>query len=229
MAKKPKTRKRQRSSRDVRQRAIKKDDIEELADFVEDNGELPSLARLERTFPGISTSSAARKEVMMALVFQFNLRGYKTGQIAAFLGLSISSISNYRREIEKQFEHEMLRFSMLAHVGRSIRTYREFQAQSAKLVYDKKVKPTPKIMAINSAVNAEDRINMLLKELGAFRAVQYSPNLTATDSSDEMMQMRSFASIALSGNEELADMFLEQLDSDESGSTFEEKDVKLLS
>lgn len=56
-------------------------------------------------------------------------------------------------------------------------------------------------MAINTAIDAENRINALLKELGAFRSVRFTPVLShSAAASDTAYLSRNMAAAVLAGD-----------------------------
>lgn len=203
-------------------------EIDGAVDDIINGASMDTLERLETRFPGISVSPAIRREAFMGMIHNLKMRGFGTSQIAKSLGIHEDTVYYYYRQISKSFETEMARFSVLEHIGRSIRNYREFQEQAAKLVWDKGVKPTPKIMAINSAVNVEDRINQLLKDVGAFKAIHYTPNLASTDIMDAEQQALSFAQLAIDGNVDEANRILDMIEHPVGTHSFSEKDVRLI-
>lgn len=203
------------------------DAIAQTTNDVVAHGQLPANIELEKRFPGINASPVARKEIYMRLVFQLKIRNYTAVQIANSLGMTHSNVALYLRYIRRQFEKEMTTFSVLGHVGRSLGVYKEMQAQAAKLVYDGKVKHTPKIMAINAVVNAEDRVNDLIKTLGVYKNIQFNPNLTnSIQQKDDTAHLRDFAMAILSGSDEVIDNLLED-ENDEV--VFDENDISLTS
>lgn len=212
---------------------IKDDDILEIADGMANGAPLPDKRFLEERFPGISASPFLREEVYMRLIHQLRMRGYNNIQIASVMKLSVQTICAYRKKLAKAFEGELADFSILGHVGRSMATYREFQAQASKIMYDKTIKVTPRILAINAGVNCEDRVNQLLKDLGAFDSIKYTPNLANhLDNQDGVTQARTLAAAVASGDLDILD---EVLDSDDSGEKDDDEyelssqDIKLIS
>lgn len=166
------------------------------------NGEYAGDIILRR-YPGIENSPAAKTEVFKRMIFSLGLRGMKVHQISMIMGLSANQIVFYRNKIKADWENELSQYSILAHVGRSMQTYREFQGLAAQLAMDSKVKPTPRIMAINAGVNAEDRINELLKNISAFKNIRYVPNLTSsTTPKDDASVARAMAQAIMNGDEE---------------------------
>lgn len=230
MAKKTRDRKNPRLPGRGKKGPIDDDVIDDIAGDLADDKGMPNRNFLEEHFPGISVSIILREEVYMRLIFQLMVRGYTLSKIAEKMRLERKKVGEYKKKIQMAFESEMAQFSILGHVGGSVARYREFQAQAAKMIYSDRVKDTPKIMAINAAVNAEDRVNMLLKDVGAFKNIKYTPNLTNNlggSSDDDFGEFRAYASAILSADRRVLEAFKE--DDEDAAYELSEKDIKLIS
>lgn len=164
----------------------------EIDDTVNDiirDGKAPSDMTLERRFPGISTHPVARKEVMMTVIFQLRMRGYKNYQIAQWFGVEPQVISYYLREMGKQFENEIIGISFTGQVGRSVALFKELQGRAAKMIYDEKITSNKiKLRAISEVAKLELSVLNTLARAGFFSNArinpQHSKNAQKSDISD---------------------------------------------
>lgn len=206
MAKKPRKRKpSRRTGENLSGNAVDRT----VQDLVE-GGSLPDADILERRFPGYHTSAAVRKEAILAMLAQLKFRNFKVSQIAASLGISVDMVYKHSQELSKRQEEEMMFMSVLGESGRSVSNYRLMQGELSKLIWDKKVKPTPKIMAITAAVDVENKIIQLYDRLGVYENIQYVPNLTSMGSGDAMKDLNAIGFFSENGDVNAAERFFEE-------------------
>lgn len=171
---------------------------------------------VEQKYPGISVCPSAKREAYMRIIQSLRIQRIPVYQISKMLGVNVSTVISYTKILGKQYETEMGRFSLLEHAGRSIDTYRELQGAAARLANSEKVKHTPRIMALGVAIDAENRINALLKEMNVFKAVQFTPVLSnASRNSDGNNLSRAMAQAAMSGNLNLLGAIMENAEEPE--------------
>jgi len=145
-----------------------RDAVSATADRIIKTGSLPANDWLERMFPGVTASPAARTELMMGLVFTLELRGMRTAQMAQALRVREETVNYYRNKMREQFAKETTDMSFTGSIGRSLTTFRELQAQAAKILYssDKNTTNYHKLRALQAAASMERSIFTVMEKSG---------------------------------------------------------------
>lgn len=146
----------------------KRDALSQTADKIVKTGTIPNNDWLERLFPGITASREAKTELMMGLVFTLELRGMRLAQMAQALKVSESMVNYYRSKMRDQFAKETTDMSFNGSIGRSLTTFRELQAQAAKILYstDKNTTNYHKLRALQAAASMEKSIFTVMEKSG---------------------------------------------------------------
>lgn len=145
-----------------------RDALSKTADRIVKTGALPDSDWLERLFPGVTASKPARAELMMGLIFTLELRGMRLAQMAQALRISEHMVNYYRSKMREQFSKETTDMSFTGSIGRSLTTFRELQAQAAKILYstDKNTTNYHKLRALMAAASMEKSIFTVMEKSG---------------------------------------------------------------
>lgn len=201
-----------------------------LAD-IERTGHIPDDHVIEQRFPGITGFPSAKKEMMMMLIFNLRLRGFKNWQIANSMGMTPGGVSYYNKEIKKNFEREISEMSFMGQLGRSIAVFRELQAQCFKTINseDKALGHKERLMAIRVAGVLEHSVISTLAKAGFFNANRLTPKRTKTGNKSDVEMIQQQILIALRGEPDMEAFIegeaeeIETVDDD-----FEDDDISVL-
>lgn len=185
----------------------KRDAISATADRIVKTGNLPENGWLERLFPGVTASKPARAELLMSLVFTLELRGMRLAQMAQALHISEGMVNHYRMKMRQQFSKETTDMSFTGSIGRSLTTFRELQAQAAKILYssDKNTTNFHKLRALQAAASMEKSIFTVMEKAGFLENQRLTAAAPAAQKDDNLNLVQNLILQMLTGDPDAPD------------------------
>ena len=158
------------------------------------------------------------REYRLRLLHRFLLRNLPLDMISRSMDLTITEITEMRRELYRRLKLEAGNVDMLTHSGRTLSFYDEIRGQALKMASDGNKTDSVRVKALGVCLQAEKDKHSFLKDAGFYETVKFHPKSGASDA--QAGQADSLSSIAKSILDPSSDLSaiadLEQLSSEEA-------------